>query len=95
MKNAVLIISLMGYSSLSWAFGIPGVDLKIGNDTQNAMTALKVLQDKGIKCSEITDMEPKGSGMKVQCDGGKHYTLIKNTKGEYIMKTNWLIARLL
>ncbi len=88
MKKLIIVTFTVCFSGQLTAFGIPGVDLKVGTDAQNTMTALKVLQDKGIKCDNITDMEPKGTGMKVQCDGGKHYTLIKNGKGEYVMKTN-------
>ncbi|GAA3943192.1 hypothetical protein [Litoribacillus peritrichatus] len=87
--NKLFFVTLMGCtSSLALAFGVPGVDLKVGNDVQNAMTALQVLQDGGVKCNEITSMKPHGSGTKVQCDGKKYYILIKNSKGEYVMKTN-------
>ena len=88
MNKAIFSALILGVSGQLLAYGLPGVDLKVGASAQNTMTALKVLQDKGIKCNDITSMVPKGTGMRVQCDGGKYYTLIKSAKGKYVMKTN-------
>lgn len=84
MKKSLIISATLITSFNAMAFGLPDIEIpSISTDAQNIISALEVIQDGGIECSQITDFKVATNvkGYQVECDSNKNYTLLDTNDG--------------
>lgn len=84
MNKLLTVTATFTLSFNAMAFGLPKVEApSVSTDAQNIVAALQVIQDGGIKCSEITDFKLASNvkGYQVECDNQKKYTVLDTDNG--------------
>lgn len=89
----VLVLSFAVVSCGTFAFGLPSaLDAGMSKSSANAEninTALKVIQNSGVKCDKVTSFIPSVDlkSYSVECDSKTTYTLVKTDDNGMVLET--------